>query len=55
MITIKGQGVCGGIAFGKAELLIKRTKKVERIKISDTKAEINRFNEACKKAERQLE
>lgn len=50
MIVIKGQGVCGGIAFGKLELLRKKTNKIIRAKVSDTDSEMNRFEDARQKA-----
>ena len=50
MVTITGQGVCGGIAFGKLELLRKKTDKIVRTKVSDVEGEIKRFENARKKA-----
>lgn len=54
MIMIKGRGVCGGIAFGRAELLTKSVHKIERIRIADTDAEIKKFETACKAVKKQL-
>lgn len=54
MITIKGQGVCGGVAFGKIELLKKASSIIQRTRVSDTEAEIGRFEMARKKASEQL-
>ncbi len=54
MIVIKGQGVCGGIAFGKIELLKKEASIIQRTRVSDTDAEIKRFETARKKASEQL-
>ncbi|MBQ8525891.1 MAG: phosphoenolpyruvate--protein phosphotransferase [Clostridia bacterium] len=54
MVTIHGQGVCGGIAFGKLELLKKSVKLVQKSHIEDTKREIQRFEQAKEKASQQL-
>jgi len=55
MIILKGQGVCGGIAFGKIELLKKSSNQVVRTHISDTKKELERFEDAKEKARTQLD
>lgn len=55
MIILKGQGVCGGIAFGKIELLKKSSNQVVRTHISDTKKELERFEDAKEKARAQLD
>lgn len=54
MYTLKGQGVCGGVAFGKLEILEKKSNKILRTHIKDTKKELVRFNEAKEKAKEQL-
>lgn len=55
MIILKGQGVCGGIAFGKIELLKKGSNQVIRTHITDTDKELKRFEAAKEKARRQLD
>ena len=55
MIILKGQGVCGGIAFGKIELLKKSSNQVIRTHITDTDKELKRFEAAKEKARRQLD
>ena len=55
MITIKGQGVCGGIAFGKLYLFKKNKSIIKRTKIEDTKSELKRFEKARKDTINQLE
>lgn len=55
MIRLNGQGVCGGIAFGKLELIKKTSTLVHREHIDDTDAELKRFEEARSKAGQQLE
>lgn len=54
MLAIKGQGVCGGVAFGKLELLKKELKVVQRSHVEDPDAEIARFEAAKEKAKEQL-
>lgn len=54
MITIKGQGVCGGIAFGKLELIKKTVNLVSKNHIENTDKEIKRFEEAIETAASQL-
>ncbi len=54
MLSIKGQGVCGGIAFGKLELLKKELKVIQRSHVEDTNAEFARFEAARDKAKEQL-
>ena len=53
MITVKGQGVCGGIAFGKLELLKKSSKLVQRTRTNDVSKEIERFENALSVASKQ--
>ncbi len=55
MIVIEGQGVCGGIAFGKLEILKDSPLIVHRTRVKDTKAEIERFEKAKLTADSQLE
>ena len=54
MITLKGQAVCPGVAFGKLELLKKTSTIVLRTHVEDTKNEIERFEAARKTASEQL-
>lgn len=54
MVTIQGQGVCGGIAFGKLELINKSVKLVQKSHIKDVDKEIKRFEDAKHKASEQL-
>ena len=54
MITIQGQGVCGGIAFGRLELLKKSAKPVTRTHIQNVQEELKRFEAARQKASEQL-
>lgn len=54
MVTIQGQGVCGGIAFGKLELINKSVKLVQKSHIKDVDKEIKRFEDAKQKASEQL-
>jgi len=51
---LKGKGVCSGIAFGKLEIIKKQESTVYRTRIEDTDAEISRFEDALKKAAREL-
>ncbi len=55
MIVIEGQGVCGGIAFGKLKVLNDSPLIVHRTRVSDTKAELERFEKAKFTADNQLE
>lgn len=54
MIIIKGKGVCGGVAFGKLELLMKDTNPVMRIRVDDPQKEVKRFEYAVDRALSQL-
>lgn len=54
MLTLKGQGVCGGVAFGKLELLKKASNLVQRTHVEDTEKEKERFEKARKTASEQL-
>ena len=44
MDIIKGQGVCGGIAFGTLKIINAATEKIHRIHVENTDDEIKRFN-----------
>lgn len=55
MFTVNGQGVCGGIAFGKLYLMKKGESKVKRAHIEDAEAEKQRFEKARSTACEQLE
>ena len=55
MITIKGQGVCGGVAFGKLYLLKKSANIVKREKTENIENELKRFEKAREETVRQLE
>ena len=50
MYILKGKGVCGGIAFGKLEILKTDTPPVHRTKAEDAQKEIKRFESALKTA-----
>ncbi|MBQ2614764.1 MAG: phosphoenolpyruvate--protein phosphotransferase [Clostridia bacterium] len=54
MTTIQGQGVCGGVAFGKLKLLRKSSGKIQRHHIEDAEKEWERFQNARETASRQL-
>ncbi len=54
MITIKGKGVCGGIAFGKLELITKSTSRIVKTTVQDTEKEIERFFKAKDEASNNL-
>ncbi len=54
MDIIKGQGVCGGIAFGTLKIINTTTEKVHRTHIENTTDEINRFNTAKNQALEEL-
>ncbi len=54
MRSFSGKGVCGGIAIGKISVLKHSEAKVTRVKISDTAAELERFEAARKKSIREL-
>ena len=54
MITIKGQGVCGGVAFGKLKLLKKNDNVKKNSHIENIEEEIKRFEDARIKALNQL-
>ncbi len=54
MITIQGQGVCGGVAFGKLVHLKKTGGKIPHTQIQDTQKEWERFELAKQSAKKQL-
>ncbi|MBE7037555.1 MAG: phosphoenolpyruvate--protein phosphotransferase [Ruminococcaceae bacterium] len=55
MNTITGKPVCGGIAFGKLELIKNETSCVQRIRVNDTKKETERFEAALLTAKKELD
>ncbi len=55
MITFNGKGVYGAVATGKALVYKRRDFQVKRQKITDSKAELMRFEAAREKAVKQLE
>lgn len=54
MITIKGQGISSGIAFGRLRFYHRATEKIEKRVVTDTQAEIKRFEAARAKSMVQL-
>lgn len=54
MVIIKGQGVSGGIAFGKLSIMGTSVQKIHRKHIKDTSEELERFEKAKQKADMQL-
>ncbi len=54
MIKLKGKGVCTAIAIGKAKVLGNSVTTVKKREISDTEAEVLRFEEAKSRALSQL-
>ena len=54
MVIIQGKGVCGGVAFGKLEILKKSAGTIRRTHITDTDAEWKRFQQAHTEAKAQL-
>lgn len=54
MITIQGQGVCGGVAFGRLTLLKQTAKPVARTHVKDSQKELKRFEDARNQASKQL-
>lgn len=54
MITLKGKGVCSGIAIGRISYFDKSTLNVKRIIVEDTKAELERVKNAKETARKQL-
>ncbi len=54
MRSFSGKGVCGGIAIGRISVLRHSDAKVTRVKITDTAAELERFENARKQAIEEL-
>ena len=54
MRIIKGLGVCGGVAFGKLEIIKKNFKTIKKSRVENTKKELERFEKAKEKATEQL-
>ena len=54
MRIIKGQGVCGGVAFGKLEIIKKNLNTIKNSRVENTKKELERFDKAKEKATEQL-
>ncbi len=54
MITIQGQGVCGGVAFGKLSLFKKTADRISHTHTKDSQKEWERFLSAKQLANRQL-
>lgn len=55
MKIIKGQGICGGIAFGRLKLIKKNENHIHRTHIKDPDKEISRFENAKNYATKQLD
>lgn len=53
-MKMEGKSVFGGVAMGRLSIYKKNDQLVKRTKITDTDAEIQRYNEATEKAKRQL-
>lgn len=54
MMKLEGKSVFGGVAMGRISVYKKNDQVVKRTKISDTEAEIKRYEEATEKAKAQL-
>ena len=54
MHIIKGQGVCGGVAFGKIEIFKKDLEHIHKFSVENPEEELKRFEAARKKASEQL-
>jgi phosphotransferase system enzyme I (PtsI) len=54
MITLKGQGVCNGIAFGNIHIFKKEQNKIKRYHIEDAESEVKRFEDAKERATAEL-
>lgn len=54
MVVVNGQGVCGGIAFGKIEIIRKNSDKIVRCKVVDVESEIQRFEKARRTASEEV-
>lgn len=55
MKTYSGKSVFGGIAIGKISVYQKKEQMIKRVKITDTDAEVERYNAACQEAILQLQ
>lgn len=55
MEHIKGKTAFGGIAIGKIKELLPQNHEVRRVKVEDTAAEMNRFEQAREETKRQLQ
>ena len=55
MENIKGKTAFGGIAIGKIKELLPQNHEVRRVKVEDTAAEMNRFEQAREETKRQLQ
>ena len=55
MKIIKGKGVYGGIAIGKAMCFGVSGERVKRIKIDNSENELKRLFDACETAKQQLQ
>ena len=49
MLTLRGKGVSGGVAIGRARLLQKKKIKITHDMVSDTEAEWQRYEAALRK------
>ena len=54
MITLKGKGVFGGIAIGKLSFFHRATDEIRKRTVNDTKKELQRFEDAKARAEKEL-
>jgi len=55
MLTLRGKGVSGGVAIGRARLLHKKKIKITQDAVSDTEAEWRRYETALTKTVSELE
>lgn len=55
MLTLRGKGVSGGVAIGRARLLQKKKIKITHDMVSDTEAEWQRYEAALRKTVSELE
>ena len=53
-MKMEGKSVFGGVAMGRLSIYKKNDQLVKRTKVTDTDAEIQRYNEATEKAKQQL-
>lgn len=54
MMEMQGKSVSGGVAIGRLSVYRKNDQVVKRIRITDTEAEVKRYEEATEKAKAQL-